>query len=111
MMAFLISYWVKIRLVLAPWIRFTNRNRPGFRNYCPQGIAVIRRIAQHFLGRGQPRGQQVCRFGGIARLPGRHLPTQHVAGSIPHQMKLARIAAPATAYALFAVFFSAPVPC
>lgn len=111
MMTFLVGQRVKMRLVLAPWIRFDNRNSPSFRNHRPQGIAVIRRIAQHFLGRSQPRGEQVRRFRGIACLPGRYLPTQHVASPITHQMNLARIAAPATAYALFAVFFSAPVPC
>ena len=40
---------------------------------------------------------------GTARLPGRHLPAQPVTRSIAHQMNLARVAAPAAAYALFAV--------
>lgn len=84
MMAFLIGCRVKVRLVLAPWIRFNDRNGPGFRNDRPQGITVIRRIAQHFLGRRQPRGEQVRRFRGIACLPGRYVPTQHVASPITH---------------------------
>ncbi len=111
MMTLLIGYRVKMRLVLAPRIRFDNRNGPSFRNDRPQRIAVVCRIAQHLLGRSQPRGEQVRRFRRITRLPGRYVPTQHVAGPVTHQMNLARIAAPAAAYALFAVFFSAPVPC
>ncbi len=97
--------------VFAAWVGFDNGCRPGFGKQRPQGVAVVGGIAEDFLGRGQPRRQQPGRLRGVAVLPGRALPAQHVARAVTHYMDFARVPPPAAPDPLFAVFFSAPVPC
>ena len=106
-----VCHRVKKGHVLAAWIRLDNRVSARFRDERPQGIAVIRRVAEHLLGRGQPAGQQPGCLRRVPSLPRRQLPAQHLARPVPDEMNFARVPAPAAPYGLLAVFFSAPVPC
>ena len=110
-MPLFIRHRVKKGRVFAAGIRFDNRVCPSLGDKRPQGIAVICRVAEHLLGRGQPPGQQPGRLGCVSGLPRCQLPAQHLTRPIPHEVNLACVSTSAVPYGLFAVFFSAPVPC
>ena len=83
-----------MRLVFASGIGLDHGVGPGLDYHGPQGVAVLSGIRNHFLRRGQPRGQQA---GCLRRVPGRarcYFPAQHVARAVGDQMYFARVAVP-----------------